>query len=116
VLLASGTATLETMLAKRPMVVGYRVARGTELLVRGTRLMRTRHFSLPNVLAGEALVPELMQQNSTPGQLAAAVLGWSRDPAAVAALEPRFREIHLALRRDASARAADAIQDLAGLR
>lgn len=116
VLLASGTATLETMLAKRPMVVGYRVARGTELLVRGTRLMRTRHFSLPNVLAGEALVPELMQQDCTPGQLAAAVLGWLRDPAAVAALEPRFREIHLALRRDASARAADAIQDLAGLR
>lgn len=112
VLLASGTATLEAMLAKRPMVVGYRVARGTEALVRGARLLRTDRFSLPNVLAGEDLVPELMQQDCTPERLAAALLRWLRDPAAVAALEPRFREMHLALRRDASARAADVVQDL----
>ena len=112
VLLASGTATLEAMLAKRPMVVGYRVARGTQVLVRSTGLLQTDRFSLPNVLAGEKLVPELMQEQCTPGRLAAAVLAWLRDPAAVAALEPRFREIHMTLRRDASARAADVVEAL----
>lgn len=112
VLLASGTATLETMLAKRPMVVGYRVARGTQVLVRATGLLKTDSFSLPNVLAGETLVPELIQEDCTPDRLAQAVLGWLRDPAAVAALEPRFHEIHMALRRDASARAADVVEAL----
>lgn len=114
VLLASGTATLEAMLAKRPMVVGYRVARGTQVLVRATGLLRTDRYSLPNVLAGETVVPELIQEDCTPGKLSAAVLAWLRDPAAVAALEPRFRDIHMALRRDASARAADAIEGLVG--
>ena len=112
VLLASGTATLEAMLAKRPMVVGYRVALGTQVLVRSTGLVRTDRFSLPNVLAGEMLVPELIQEQCTPGRLSAAVLAWLRDPAAVAALEPRFREIHMTLRRDASARAADVVEAL----
>ena len=112
VLLASGTATLEAMLAKRPMVVGYRVARGTQVLVRSTGLLRTDRFSLPNVLAGEMVVPELIQEQCTPERLSAAVLAWLRDPAAVAALEPRFREIHMTLRRDASARAADVVEAL----
>lgn len=116
VLLASGTATLEAMLAKRPMVVGYRVARGTQVLVRGTGLLRTDRFSLPNVLAGEKLVPELMQEDCTPERLSAAVLAWLRDPAAVAALEPRFRDIHMTLRRDASARAADVVEALVARR
>ena len=116
VLLASGTATLETMLAKRPMVVGYRVARGTQVLVRATGLLKTDRFSLPNVLAGETLVPELIQEDCTPDKLAQAVLAWLHDPAAVAALEPRFREIHLTLRRDASARAADVIEALVARR
>src|SRR5699024_858725 len=94
VLLASGTATLEAMLAKRPMVVGYRVARGTQVLVRATGLLKTDRFSLPNVLAGEMVVPELIQEDCTPENLSQAVLAWLRDPAAMAALEPRFREIH----------------------
>ena len=116
VLLASGTATLEAMLAKRPMVVGYRVARGTQVLVRSTGMLRTDRFSLPNVLAGEKLVPELMQEDCTPERLSAAVLAWLRDPAAVAALEPRFRDIHMTLRRDASARAADVVEALVARR
>lgn len=112
VLLASGTATLEAMLAKRAMVVGYRVAATTYALVKGVGLLKVSHYALPNALAGEALVPELMQGACTPQRLANAVLGWLRDPDAVAALEPRFRELHLMLRKDASARAAEVVAEL----
>ena len=112
VLLASGTATLEAMLCKRPMVVGYRVSALTYALVKGLGMLKVGHYALPNVLAGEALVPERMQHDCTPTNLASEVLHWLHDPAAVAALQPSFRDLHLALRRDASARAADAIGEL----
>ena len=112
VLLASGTATLEAMLAKRPMVVGYRIAAITHAIVKGMGMLKVDRYALPNVLAGDTLVPELMQDDCTPGKLSGAVLHWLRDPAAVATLQPRFRELHVQLRRDASARAADAIAGL----
>ncbi|MFP5373827.1 MAG: lipid-A-disaccharide synthase [Gammaproteobacteria bacterium] len=112
VLLASGTATLEAMLAKRPMVVGYRVAPLTHALVRGLGMLKVDRYALPNVLAREDLVPELMQHECTPRNLAAAVLAWLRQPQPGAALAPRFRELHLALRRGASARAAEAVAEL----
>jgi len=112
VLLASGTATLEAMLAKRPMVVAYRVAPLTYAIVKGLGLLKVERYALPNVLAGEAVVPELMQHDCTPEQLAAAVLDWWRDPAAMAALEPRFLALHEQLRCDASTRAADAVAGL----
>ena len=115
VLLASGTAALEAMLAKRPMVVGHRIAPLTHALVRRLGLLKSRFVSLPNVLAGEALVPELLQDDCTPEQLAAAVLHWFEQPEAAAALRPRFRAIHESLRRDASARSADAIVELLGV-
>ena len=114
VLLASGTAALEAMLAKRPMVVGHRISPLTHALVRRLGLLKSRFVSLPNVLAGEALVPELLQDDCTPEHLAAAVLHWFEQPEAVAALRPRFRAIHESLRRDASARAADAIVERIG--
>ncbi|MCA0394219.1 MAG: lipid-A-disaccharide synthase [Proteobacteria bacterium] len=109
VLLASGTATLEAMLAKRPMVVGYRIAPSTYRIVKALGLLKVDRFALPNVLAGTTIAPELMQDQCTPEALAAAIRGWFDDPAAVAALEPVYRDLHLALRRDASASAADAI-------
>lgn len=112
VLIASGTATLEGLLAKRPMVVGYRVSRATAAIVRALGLLKVDTYSLPNVLAGARLVPELVQEDCTPERLAAAVLGYLQDPAAAAALEPRFAEIHRTLRRDASARAADVVETL----
>ena len=112
VLLASGTATLEAMLAKRPMVVGYRIAAITHAIVKGMGMLKVDRYALPNVLAGDTLVPELMQDDCTPEKLSGAVLHWLRDPAAVATLQPRFRELHVQLRRDASARAADAIAGL----
>ncbi|MCM2335570.1 MAG: lipid-A-disaccharide synthase, partial [Pseudomonas sp.] len=112
VLLASGTATLEALLAKRPMVVAYKVAASTYALVRGLGLLKVDNVALPNVLAGARVVPELMQHDCTPRNLADAVHGWLADPAAVAALQPRFRAIHETLRRDASAQAADAVLEL----
>jgi lipid-A-disaccharide synthase len=112
VLLASGTATLEAMLAKRPMVVGYRVAPLTHALVRGLGMLKVDRYALPNVLAREDLVPELMQGECTPANLANAVLAWLRQPQSGATLAPRFRELHLALRRDASVRAAEAVAEL----
>jgi len=112
VLLASGTATLEAMLAKRPMVVGYRIAPSTYRIVKTLGLLKVDRYALPNVLAGSTIAPELMQDECTPGNLAAAVLAWFADPAAMAALEPVYRDLHLALRRDASAAAADAVAGL----
>lgn len=112
VLLASGTATLEAMLAKRPMVVGYRVAGTTYRLVKGLGMLKVARYALPNVLAGEELVPELMQDACTPPNLADAVLRWFREPAAVAALVPRFDAIHERLQRDASVYAARAVDEL----
>lgn len=112
VLLASGTATLETMLAKRPMVVGYKVAPMTYRIVKALGLLKVERYALPNVLAGEDLAPELMQDDCTPDKLADAVLHWFRAPQAAAALQPRYLHLHEQLRQDASARAADAVMEL----
>jgi len=112
VLLASGTAALEAMLCKRPMVVGHRIAPLTHAIVRRLGLLKSPFVSLPNVLAGEALVPELLQDDCTAPKLRDAVLAWLRDPEAAIALRPRFRALHETLRRDASARAADAVAGL----
>jgi lipid-A-disaccharide synthase len=114
VLLASGTAALEAMLCKRPMVVGYRLSGLTHAIVRTFGLLKVEHVSLPNVLAVEALVPELLQDDCTPERIADALLPLLRTPEPGLLLQARFRELHLALRRDASARAADAIAELIG--
>jgi lipid-A-disaccharide synthase len=108
-LVASGTATLEAALSRRPMVVGYRIAALTYWIVRALRLLKVRHYSLPNVLAGHELVPEISQYELTPDALARALERWLDDPAAVAAFEQDCDEIHHQLRQDASARAADAV-------
>ncbi|MCC4592349.1 lipid-A-disaccharide synthase [Xanthomonas campestris pv. cannae] len=112
VLLASGTATLEAMLVKRPMVVGYKVASLTYRIVKALGLLKVDRYALPNILAGHDLAPELMQDACTPDALAAALLHWLRNPQAVAALQPEYERLHLLLRQDASARAADAVLEL----
>ena len=109
VLLASGTAALEAMLAHRPMVVGYRVAPLTHFIARRLGLLRIDRVSLPNVLADAALVPELMQDDCTPPALAAALRTYFTDPSVAAALEPHYRTLHQLLRRDADHQAADAV-------
>ncbi|MFT3762672.1 MAG: lipid-A-disaccharide synthase [Pseudoxanthomonas sp.] len=113
VMLASGTATLEAMLCKRPMVVGYRISPLTYKAVMALGLIKVDRYALPNVLSGEDLAPELIQDDCTPEKLSAAILRWLHDPQAVAALLPRYRELHLQLKRDASARAAEAVAELA---
>ena len=115
VLLASGTATLETMLSKRPMVVGYRISPLTYRVVKALGLIKVDRYALPNVLAGEDLAPELIQDACTPDRLAAAILHWFRTPEAVAALEPKYLALHQQLRRDASAAAAEAVATLPAL-
>ena len=112
VLLASGTATLEALLAKRPMVIAYRISAITYAIVMGLRLMKTDRYSLPNALAGETVVPELMQHDCTADNIAREVLAWLQQPQRIAALRPRFDAIHHELRRDASARAAEAVAEL----
>jgi lipid-A-disaccharide synthase len=106
-LLASGTVTLEAMLYKRPMVVAYRMNRLTFRMLRV--LVRVRHVALPNLLAGETLVPECLQDQCTPDRLGAELLRWIDDAAAVAALQARFAELHGQLRRGAATRAAAAV-------
>jgi lipid-A-disaccharide synthase len=111
VLVASGTATLETALIKRPMVVAYRVAPLTAWLMREMKLMKAEFFAQPNLLAGRQVVPEYVQQDVRPEVLGPALLAQLERPDR-AELVATFTDIHHALRRDASARAADAILEL----
>ncbi|MGH8116612.1 MAG: lipid-A-disaccharide synthase, partial [Rhodanobacteraceae bacterium] len=116
VLLASGTAALEAMLAKRPMVVGYRIAGLTHAVVKGLGMLKTSVYSLPNILAERIVVPELMQQDCTPEKLADAVLQWFGDPARRDELHHDFERMHLALHAGggsatAAARAIERVLD-----
>lgn len=114
VLLASGTASLEAALIKRPMVVAYRVAPATRWLLETFRLLKVTRFALPNLIAGRDLVPEYLQDAVTPEALAAAVEGWLDDPAACTALTGDFEAMHRLLARGADAEAAQAVLELAG--
>lgn len=114
VLLASGTAALEALLLKRPMVVAYRVAALTYAILNIFRMLKVRQFSLPNLLAGEALVPEFIQGDVTAEHLADAVAKLLDEPQRAVKLQKKFAEIHGLLRRDASAQAADAVLQLVG--
>ena len=110
VLLASGTSALEAMLLKKPMVVAYRTGRITHAIV--SRMLRVAHVSLPNLLAGRELVPELLQDRARVESLTAAVLGALTDEAARAELIAEFGTQHQRLRRQASERAAAALAGL----
>jgi lipid-A-disaccharide synthase len=109
ILLASGTATLEAMLLRRPMVVAYRMAPLTYTLLRTLRLVHVNHMALPNLLAGERLVPELLQAEVTPAALGGEILSLLESPAGLARLQARFGELADQLRRGASGRAADIV-------
>jgi len=112
VLVASGTATLETALCKRPMVVAYRLGAITALLLRTLGLVKVPYFSQPNLLAGRRLVPEFFQEAVTPRSLADALGAELADPARAALLAQEFRRIHESLRVDGARRAADAVLEL----
>jgi lipid-A-disaccharide synthase len=112
VLLASGTAALEAMLAKRPMVVAYRLAALTYRIVTWLGLMRTNVYSLPNILAGIPIVPELMQDACTPAALSAALLPLLRSRTMPPEMLATFQRLHGELRGDADRSAAAAIAEL----
>lgn len=111
-LVASGTATLEAALSKRPMVVAYRLGAVTAFVLRAFGLVKVRHFSQPNLLAGAGLVPEFFQEAASPRNLADALARWLDDPAAVARLTAEFARIHERLRCDGAERAAAEIAEL----
>jgi lipid-A-disaccharide synthase len=111
-LVASGTATLETALFKTPMVITYRQSPITWALMR--RMFYLPYVGLPNVLAGEKLVPELLQGEASPAALAGALLKLLRDTQAQRRQIERFREFHHLLRQNAADRAAVAILEAIG--
>ena len=115
-LVASGTATLQAMLHGCPMSVAYRLAPLTAFLVRDLGLVKLRHFSLPNLLADEALVEEFFPQDVRPAALAGSLQRLLEEPTGNAAMRRRFEDIHRVLRRDAAARAAQVVLDLATAR
>ena len=108
-IVTSGTATLETLLTGRPMVVAYKGNAVTAFVLRTLGIVKVRYFSLPNLLAGRALVPEFLQEQVRGAALADALLEQLEEPARVAELQQEFTTIHRALRLDGAARAAQAI-------
>jgi lipid-A-disaccharide synthase len=113
-IVASGTATLETLLSQRPMVVAYKLAAVTAFIARRLRVVKSSYMALPNLLAGRALVPEFFQEKVTPSALGAALLRELEDPARQQMLREEFRRIHVQLRCGGAARAASAILECAG--
>ena len=106
-LVASGTATLEAALFKTPMVIAYRQSPLTWALMRS--MLYLPYVGMPNILAGERLVPELLQGEATPAALAAALLALLRDTAAQRRQVERFHEFHHLLRQNTAEKAADAV-------
>jgi lipid-A-disaccharide synthase len=107
-LIASGTATLEAALFKRPMVIAYNMNPMSWALMRRKQLQPW--VGLPNILCGEFVVPELIQEAATPQGLAEATLAWLAAPDKVHALQQRFSALHAELQRDTPTLCADAIQ------
>jgi lipid-A-disaccharide synthase len=116
VVCASGTATLEVMLINRPMVVCYRLAGSTYALAKTFSLVKSRFFALPNILASEPLVPELLQQAVTGERIALEVSQWLEKPDLRDSLTKRFDQLHRTLQTDAAATAARAVlQHISGV-
>jgi len=107
VLLASGTAALEAMLLKRPMVVGHKVSWLTWQIAR--RLVRIPYVSLPNILAGRKIVPECLQHECTPENLYREIVHWLQHPEEVRKLVEEFTGLHRSIRPDSDALLANAV-------
>jgi lipid-A-disaccharide synthase len=109
-LIASGTATLEAALFKRPMVIAY------YMHPLSWRLMRRKQLQpwvgLPNILLRDRVVPELLQDEASPEKLAAATLAWLEQPARAHALARRFTQLHFDLRRNTAQAATHALEKI----
>jgi len=110
VLLASGTATLEAMLLKKSMVVSYKLSALTAFFV--FRMLKQPFVSLPNLLAGKELVPELLQDNATPEKLASACLKLLQSEDGLKNMQAEFLALHKGIRLNADQAAAEAIREI----
>ncbi len=110
VLVASGTATLEVALCKRPMVISYKIAKLTYWWVK--KKINVPFVGLPNVLLNKMAVPELLQHDATPEKLAAAMLDWYEHPEKMAQIADEFTQLHLLLKQDTAKLAATAVLGL----
>jgi len=113
VLLASGTASLEAMLLKRPMVITYRTNEITYRLMKAMIEGNVSWIGLPNLLAGREVAPEILQHEAVPERLGPPLLAYLAHPERVRELADEFTRQHRALRRGASARAAEAVLEVA---
>ncbi|MCD6079525.1 MAG: lpxB [Ramlibacter sp.] len=107
-LVASGTATLEAALFKRPMVIAYRTHWLTYAMMKPRQLQPW--VGLPNILCSDFVVPELLQSNAKPDKLAGALASWLDSPDRMRAVQEKFRDVHVRLRRDTATLATDAIE------
>jgi lipid-A-disaccharide synthase len=114
VLTASGTATLETLLIGRPMVVGYRISPLTYRLISGLRLVKVPHVAMANLLVGRELAPEFIQDLCRAELMGPAVLGFLEDPQRARDVPAAYLKVRDQLRRNAASEAADAVLELVG--
>lgn len=112
VLTASGTATLEGLLSKRPMVVGYQLNGFSYVLAKLLNLVKVDHIAMANLLAEERLAPEFVQGDCVPEKLAPAVMHFFKDEDSVERVAERYGEIHRRMAVDSNTLAADAVQAL----
>lgn len=110
VLLASGTAALEAMLLKKPMVVAYKMAWLSHAII--SRMIKVEHISLPNLIAGESLVPEMIQDAANVEALSDLLLDRLQNPENYRGLVERFYQLHHQLKQEASRVAAQTVSDL----
>ena len=113
VLLASGTAALESALLAKPTVAAYRLGRITYALVVGLKFLKLTHFTLPNLLMDTPLVPEFMQADAKPGAIAQEVMALLDDPNRRQMISDRFARLRVELAQNTDQRAADAVIELA---
>ena len=112
VLTASGTATLEALLLRRPMVVGYRLNPLTYRIVKGLDLVKVPHVAIANLLADRRIVPEFIQEAVRPEALAEPLCRWLESPVEADPIRAEAERIHRMMRRDADRAAADAVSQL----
>jgi lipid-A-disaccharide synthase len=109
-LMASGTATLEAALFKKPMVIAYNMHWLSWQLMKRQKLQPW--VGLPNILCQDFVVPELLQDQATPERMAQTVLAWLASPAKIRQIEERFTQLHHSLMRDTPELAAHALQNI----
>ncbi|NNC97842.1 MAG: lipid-A-disaccharide synthase [Gammaproteobacteria bacterium] len=108
-LIASGTATLEAMLHHCPMVVGYQLARSTAFLLRMTNALKTRYFALPNILANQSLVAEIIQNELTPQRLSAEIIQLLENSDKRLAMQQEFKQLHAVLQQNTDNKVASIV-------